>query len=79
MGQVKLYKWEFRGELGAWHLFRTFKVSDSIINSKILEALEEGPYMFLYRWECFNNADEFQGNIYNNMYNTFIYEIKNNI
>lgn len=80
MGQVKLYVWECRASLFSWRLYRTFKnIDDEEINTKIIIALEEGPYMEMYRWECFNSLGQFQGNIFNNMIHTFKYEYLTNI
>lgn len=75
MGQVNLYKWECRGDSFTWHLFRTYHISDKEINNQIIKALEEGHYYFMYRWECFNELGELEGFIYNNMYNTFTYDL----
>lgn len=46
-----------------WDLIRAVTTTDADIQKEIVEALNGTPVDKFYRWECYNAAGEFEGNI----------------
>lgn len=63
-GVAKLFK--LNAMSNSHTLFLTRSVSDEVIKTEIVKALENGipQTQYLYMWECYNSAGEFEGRIF---------------
>lgn len=59
---ANLYSWN--SVSSTWIMVRQIPTTDEAIKTNIVEALQQSPSMQFYRWECYNSAGEFEGNIF---------------
>ena len=59
---VKIYKYDL--QTGNYCFYRMVQTDDAEIKKEVLLALDKGPTMKLYMYECFNQSGEFEGKIY---------------
>jgi hypothetical protein len=64
---VKLYRYEING----WKLHRQIPTSQDTIDREIRTALKAQPVDHFYKYECFNQNGELEGNIFSTNANLF--------